>query len=76
MLRAAPIEHNRLTRTAQIIDCDGYKRVLPLHIFQIDLERAKIGWRKFAGKKGLRPIDHRFLNSAMQLLHLHVPGNV
>jgi hypothetical protein len=33
MLRAAPIEHNFLTRTAQIVDRDGDKRVFPLDVF-------------------------------------------
>jgi len=76
MLGAAPIEHDRLTRAAQIVDRDCDKRVLPLHIFQIDLERSKIGRCKLAGENGVRAINHCFVYSAMQLLCLHGTGNV
>ena len=76
MLGAAPIEHDRLTRAAQIVDRDCDKRVLPLHIFQIDLERSKIGRCKLAGENGVRAINHCFVYSAMQLLCLHSTGNV
>jgi hypothetical protein len=75
-LGAAPIEHDRLTRAAQIVDRDRDKRVLPLHIFQIDLERSKIGRCKLAGENRLRTINHCFVNSAIQLLCLHGTENV
>ena len=76
MLGAAPIKHDRLTCAAQIVDCDRHKRILPLHIFETDLERAEIWRREFARQNALRAIHHGFINSAMQLLRLHAGGNI
>ena len=76
MLCAAPIKHNRLARPAQIVDCDRDKRVLPLHVFQIDFEGAKIRRHKLAGKNSLRTIDDSVVNPAVQLLRLRIAGNI
>ena len=71
-LGALPIffDEAAYTRAAQIVNRNRNERVLPLYIFQVDLQRAKIGHCELAGKNCLRTIDHRFINPAMQLLCL------
>ena len=72
MLCAAPIKHNCVTRTAQIINRDSDERFLPLYVFEIDLEWPKIGRRELAGKNRLRSINDGLVNPAVQLLCLRI----
>src|SRR5439155_2495949 len=64
-LGATPVEHYSFACSAQIVYRDRDERVFPLHILNIDLERAEIGRRKFCRERHLCAKNRRIVNASM-----------
>src|SRR5207244_1569375 len=71
-LCSAPIEHDSLAGSTQIVHRDRDEGVFPLHILDVDLERSEIWRRKSSGKLHLRPKNCCVIDPAMQRLRLRV----
>ena len=65
MFGATPVEHQCFPCPPQIVHRDSDKRVLPLQVLHVDLERSKIGRRKLARESNLRSKNRRIVDAAM-----------